>query len=63
VTAVIIINGRVAGTWKRALKRETIEISLNPFRKFGRDEQRAVESEVTRYGKFFNIPAVIARGP
>jgi hypothetical protein len=63
LTAVIVINGRFAGTWKRALKRETIEISLNPFRKFGRDEQRAVESEVTRYGKFFNIPAVIARGP
>jgi hypothetical protein len=62
VTAVIIINGRVAGTWKRALKRETIEITVNPFRKFDRDEQEAVESEVIRYGKFFKIPAVIARG-
>ena len=48
VTAVIIINGRVAGTWKRALKRETIEIAVNPFRKFDRDEQEAVESEVIR---------------
>jgi hypothetical protein len=63
LTAVIIINGRVAGTWKRALKRETIEISLKPFRKLDYDEQEAVESEVTRYGNFFRIPAVLAGEP
>jgi hypothetical protein len=62
LTAVIIVNGRVAGTWKRTLKKKTIEISLKPFRNLDDDEQQAVESEVTRYGKFFGIPAVLARG-
>ena len=32
LTAVIVLNGRVAGTWKRATKRDSVEIRLNPFR-------------------------------
>lgn len=59
LTAVIILNGRVAGTWKRALKKNTVEIRLNPFRKFDEDEKGALESEVSRYGKFLGIPAAL----
>jgi len=61
LTAVIIVNGRVAGTWKRTLKKKTIEISLKPFRNLDDDELEAVESEVTRYGKFFGTTTVITR--
>jgi hypothetical protein len=61
LTAVIIVNGRVAGTWKRTLRKKTIEISLKPFRNLDDDELEAVESEVTRYGKFFGTPTVITR--
>ncbi|WP_440951223.1 winged helix DNA-binding domain-containing protein [Methanosphaerula subterraneus] len=63
LTAVIVINGRVAGTWKKALKKRSIEIIVNPFRILNDDEQEAVESEVSRYGKFFGIPAVLAEKP
>lgn len=59
LTAVIILNGRVAGTWNRALKKSTVEIRLNPFRKLNEDEQEALESEVARYGKFMELPAVL----
>ena len=62
LTAVIVLNGKVAGTWKRAMKRDSVEIRLNPFRKLESDEQDAVESEVARYGKFFGMPAVIVEG-
>ncbi len=58
LTAVIILNGKVAGTWNKALKKNTVEIRLNSFRKFSKDEQEAVESEVARYGRFVGIPAV-----
>ena len=27
LTAVIVLNGKVAGTWKRAMKRDSVEIS------------------------------------
>lgn len=58
LTAVIILDGKVAGTWKKSLKKNKVEIKLNPFRKFNEDEQKAVESEVERFGKFVGIPVV-----
>jgi len=60
LTAVILLNGRVAGTWKRGMKKDSVEIRLSPFRKLDNDEQEAVEREVARYGRFFGMPAVIA---
>jgi hypothetical protein len=62
LTAVIVLNGRVAGTWKKALKKDSVEIRLKPFRKLDKDAQEAVEAEVKRYGKFFGLPAVIVEG-
>jgi len=59
LTAVIILNGKVAGTWNKALKKNTIEIRLNPFRDLNKDEQEALESEIARYGKFVGKPAVL----
>lgn len=61
LTAVIILNGKVAGTWNKALKKNTVEIRLSPFRKFSKDEQEALESEVARYGTFVGIPAVLVK--
>jgi hypothetical protein len=61
LTAAIILNGKVAGTWNKALKKNTVEIRLNPFRKFSEDEQEALESEVARYGKFVGIPAILIK--
>ncbi len=59
LTAVIILNGKVAGTWNKSLKKSTVEIRLNPFRNLNKDEQEALETEVARYGKFVGIPAVL----
>ena len=59
LTAVIILNGKVAGTWNKALKKNAVEIRLNPFRNLDKDEQEALESEVARYGKFVGIPTVL----
>lgn len=63
LTAVIIINGRVAGSWHRSVRKKTIEIRLDPFRDFTVAEKEAVESEVARYGRFFQTPAVIVGRP
>jgi hypothetical protein len=50
LTAVIILNGRLAGTWNKARKINSVEIRLNPFRKLNTDEQEALESEPAWYG-------------
>jgi len=59
LTAVIVLNGGVAGTWKKALKKDSVGIRLNPFRELNKNEREAVEAEVERYGRFFGLPAVI----
>ena len=59
LTAVIVLNGSVAGTWHKTMKKNTVEISLNAFRNLDTAEQEAVVSEVSRYGKFVGRPAVI----
>ncbi len=63
LTAVIVLNGKVAGTWHRATKNNSVEIILNPFREPDDAEQEALEAEVARYGKFFGMTAVIVGKP
>ncbi|HQA79353.1 MAG: hypothetical protein BWY93_00208 [Euryarchaeota archaeon ADurb.BinA087] len=53
MTAVIVLYGKVAGTWKKRVKKDSIEVLLNPFRELNDEEQEAVEREVQRYGEFF----------
>jgi hypothetical protein len=59
LTAVIILNGKVAGTWSKALKRNTIEIKLSPFRKLNESEQEFLHAEIDHYSRFTGIPAVL----
>ena len=61
LTAVIILNGKVAGTWDKTLKKNAVEIRLNPFRNLNKEEQEALESEVSRYGKFVGISATLVK--
>lgn len=58
MTAVILLNGKVAGTWNKSVKNQTVEIRLDPFRTLDDEEQEAVEAEAARYGRFFRMPVV-----
>jgi hypothetical protein len=49
---VLVIDGRVAGTWARSLRKDSVVITLSPFAKVGRAEARAVASAADRYGTF-----------
>jgi hypothetical protein len=60
MTAVILLHGKVAGTWKRRVKKDSIEIRLNPCRELTDEEQEAVEREVQRYGDFFGRRVEVA---
>jgi hypothetical protein len=58
-TAVLIINGRVAGTWKRALKQDRLEITVRPFRALRRLEREALEQAAARFGRFLGLPVFL----
>ena len=57
-TAVIVLRGRVAGTWKKIVKKDRLELSLSVFRRLEPDERAALETQAERYRKFLGIEAV-----
>jgi len=61
LTAVIVLDGKAAGTWRKTVKKGALEISLNPFRKLKEEERKALETEAARYGKFIGIAAVVVK--
>lgn len=57
---VIVIGGRVAGTWKRARRSDAVVITHTPLSKLNRAEARALASAANRYGEFLGAPAVLS---
>jgi hypothetical protein len=48
----IVVNGQVAGIWKRTTKRDKIVIETEFFRPLGKDIKRLIEKELNRFGHF-----------
>lgn len=59
MTAVIVLAGKVAGTWRKSTLRDSVEMRLNLFREPDDDEVKALELEVDRYGRFVGKDAVV----
>lgn len=55
LTSVLVINGKVAGTWKRILEKDRVEIKLSPFRALSPAEKDSVHAAADRYGSFWNL--------
>jgi hypothetical protein len=51
-SSTILLDGRVAGTWKRTVKKDTIAIETTPLIKLDSVQQQAIEAAAKRYGKF-----------
>jgi hypothetical protein len=56
----IVIDGRVAGTWKRTFKKDTVIIETSPFASLNEAETRALTLAAERYGAFVNMPILLA---
>src|SRR5579864_3363297 len=52
----IVLDGRVAGTWKRTLKKDAVIITPNLFAHLNEDETRAFVASANRYGAFLDLP-------
>jgi hypothetical protein len=59
LTSVLILDGKLVGTWKRVLKRGRVEITTNPFRRLRKDEHAAVKAAAARYGAFLEMPSAL----
>ncbi len=52
----IVLDGRIVGTWKRAVKKDSVLVTQNLFHPLSKTEQRAVSAAAERYGKFVGLP-------
>ncbi|MGH9837818.1 MAG: winged helix DNA-binding domain-containing protein [Blastocatellia bacterium] len=57
---LIVIQGRLAGTWKRTLKKHAAVIETNTFARLTKAENRAVAAAARQYGAFLGLPVVPA---
>ena len=51
----IVVDGRVVGTWKRKLKKNTIEVTLSPFTHLGDSAEGAIKA-AEYYSNFVGLP-------
>ena len=54
---IIVVNGHVAGIWRRATKKNRIEIEISLFFQHDNEIISLIEYEVSNYVKFINMPA------
>jgi hypothetical protein len=57
---VIVVDGRVAGTWKRTLTKDAAILTVTLYTPLGSQQRAALAEAVARYGAFVGLPAIIA---
>lgn len=55
-----VIDGRLAGSWRRTLKRDSVLVEAVPYRRLSRADQRALASAADLYGRFWGLPAELS---
>ena len=53
LTAVIVINGEIAGIWKRKTEKTKPQITTNLFRNLNKAEQKVLQGAEDSYLRFF----------
>jgi len=52
---IILINGKIAGTWKRTFKKKDVQIDLYPFKPFSKSHQTKLNKAVEKYRQFIEL--------
>ncbi len=57
LSSVIVINGKVVGTWKRVMKKNSVSISTHPFGSpFTKKEKQTIDIALKKYSEFLGLP-------
>jgi winged helix DNA-binding protein len=60
---ILLIDGMVAGVWERRTRGRRLQVTVDPFRKLGREHTRELEREAARIGAFDETEADLTVGP
>lgn len=53
----IVIDGQIQGTWKRVIRKDRVDLRLNPFKRLSKAEAHALQRAIQRYGEFLGLRA------
>jgi winged helix DNA-binding protein len=56
----IVMDGLIAGTWKRKIKKNEVVINIVLFTALTSDQHQAIIAAAQGYGKFLELPVVLA---
>ncbi len=54
-SGVLTLDGQFAGSWKRTLNKGAVQIEAALYGRFDEPQMKALEKEVTRYGRFLEL--------
>ncbi len=56
----LVIDGKVAGTWRTAKNKEGVAIDVIPLRRLNRAERRGITETAGRYERFLGTPVTMS---
>ncbi len=59
--SMLVIDGQIAGTWKRTIKKKTVEIMRKEFTELSNSNATAFEVASQRYGAFYGLPVIFSQ--
>ena len=57
--STIIENGQVIGTWKKTIRKNDVQIHLEPFQPLTSRQLDKIEVATKRYGEFLSLSATL----
>ncbi len=55
----ILIDGRIAGEWKRTFEKKAVVVTCQPYYAFVANESEKVQAAARRFGDFLGMPAIV----
>ena len=62
LTHVVVLGGQIAGTWKRTIRKESVDLGVQLFRPLTASEAAAFEAAIRRYSNFLGLPVRLVEG-
>jgi hypothetical protein len=53
----LVLDGKLGGTWRRTVTREAVHVSVSPFGRLSRENNRVLDDATGRLAKFLAVPA------
>lgn len=59
LTSVVVVDGRITGTWKRTVGKRSVTVTPRPLRALEPEEMDAVAAAAQRLGAFLDLPVIL----